>query len=163
MLMEILSAGGLAVATAAIGLVMATVAIHAIGFHALVQTILRSHTLDRSGFRRITGSVVGMTCWLILIHLIEMAVWGLFYFWQGCLPDAESAFYFSAVTYTSVGYGDLVLPKPWRMLAPIETLTGVLMCGLSTGLFFALVSRWISNWMRSQTASEHHGESPMNK
>jgi hypothetical protein len=65
----------------------------------------------------------------------------LFYLWWGCLPDAEAAVYFSGVTYTTVGYGDLVLAKPWRVLAPIECLTGVLMCGLSTGVFFAGVNR----------------------
>jgi hypothetical protein len=72
------------------------------------------------------------------------------FFWQGCLPDAESAFYFSGVTYTTVGYGDLVLPKPWRILAPIEALTGLLMCALSGGLFFAVVSRRISNWVKER-------------
>jgi hypothetical protein len=55
--------------------------------------------------------------------------------------NAESAFYFSGVTYTTLGYGDLVLAKPWRLLAPIEGLMGVLMCGLSTGYFFVVVSR----------------------
>jgi len=42
--------------------------------------------------------------------------------------------------YTSIGYGDLVLAMPWRLLAPVEGLTSILMCGLSTGLFFAVVS-----------------------
>ena len=107
--------------------------------------------------------VIGLACWLILIHLAEISVWGLFYFWRGCLPDAESAFYFSAVTYTTVGYGDLVLPRPWRTLAPLEALAGILMCGLSTGLFFAVVSRWISNWMQRKTAPEPHAAAPMNK
>jgi hypothetical protein len=137
-------------------LVMVTVAIHAVGFALLLRAILPSRALDRSGFRRVTGMVIGLTCWLILIHAIEISIWGLFYFWQGCLPDAESAFYFSGVTYTTVGYGDLVLPKPWRMLAPLEALTGILMCGLSTGLFFALVSRWISHWHQKTTASGRH-------
>ena len=40
-----------------------------------------------------------------------------------------------------MGYGDLVLAKPWRVLAPIEGLTGILMCGLSTGVCFAVVNR----------------------
>jgi hypothetical protein len=137
-------------------LVVVTVAIHAVGFSALLRIILRSHALDRSGFQPVTGMVIGLTCWLILIHLAEIALWGLFYFWQGCLPDAEAAFYFSGATYTTVGYGDLVLARPWRMLAPVETLTGILMCGVSTGLFFALLNRWISNWMRRQTALEPH-------
>ena len=77
---------------------------------------------------------------------------GLFYYGRGFLPDAESAFYFSGTTYTTVGYGDHVLTKPLRMLAPLEALTGILMCGLSTGLFFALVSRWIGVWMKGKTA-----------
>ena len=138
----------------AAGLVVATVAIHAVGFDALLRVMIRSHALDRSGFGPVTRWVIGLTCWLMLIHLAEIAIWGLVYSWQDCLPDAESAFYFSGVTYTSLGYGELLLPKPWRMLAPLETLTGILMCGLSTGLFFALVSRWISNWMKRQAASE---------
>ena len=46
-----------------------------------------------------------------------------------------------AVTYTTIGYGDLVLSEPWRMLGPIEGLIGILMCGLSTAIFFAMISR----------------------
>jgi hypothetical protein len=47
----------------------------------------------------------------MLIHVIEIAVWALVFWWQKCLPDAESSFYFACVTYTTVGYGDLLLPK----------------------------------------------------
>ena len=57
----------------------------------------------------------------------------------------ESALYFSGVTYTTVGYGDLVLPQPWRLLAPLEALVGILMVGLSTGLFIVVVSRLVRN------------------
>jgi len=143
------------------GLVVATVAIHALGFDVLLRAIVWSRALATSGFRRVIGWVIGMTCWLILVHLLEISVWGLFYFWQGCLPDAESAFYFSGVTYTTVGYGDLVLSKPWRMFAPLEALTGILMCGLSAAFFFAVVTRWISNWIRRKTALEHDSAAPM--
>ena len=80
---------------------------------------------------------------LVLLHLAEIAVWALFYWWQKCLPDAESSLYFSGVTYTTLGYGDLVLPKEWRLLGPVEGLTGILMCGLSTGFFFAVVSKFL--------------------
>ena len=144
-------------------LVAITVVVHAAGFSALLRGIIRSRALDRSGFQPVTIMVFGLTCSLIVIHLAEVSVWGLFYSWQGCLPDAESAFYFSGVTYTTVGYGDLVLAKPWRMLAPLEALTGILMCGLSTGLFFAVVSRWISNWMKRKTAPKPHSATPGNE
>jgi hypothetical protein len=154
MLIEILINGGLMLLIAAISLVVITVVIHAVGFAALLRAMIWSHTLTTSGLHRVTRSLIGLTCWLILIHLLEISIWGLFYFWQGCLPDAESAFYFSGVTYTTVGYGDLVLPKPWRMLAPLEALTGILMCGLSTGLFFAVVYRWITNGARRKAAAK---------
>ena len=144
----------------AVVLVVATVAIHAVGLDALLRGLIRSQALDRSGFRPVVGMVIGLTCWLILIHLVEIAIWGLFYCWQGCLPDAESAVYFSAVTYTTVGYGDLVLTKAWRIFAPLEALTGILMCGLSTGLFFALVTQWHSNWVRRRNELELQAAPP---
>jgi len=153
MLMEILIAGGL---------VVVTVVVHAVGFDVLLRAMMRSHALAKTGFRPVTQLVIGLTCWLILIHMVEISVWGLFYLWQGCLPDAESAFYFSGVTYTTVGYGDLVLSKPWRLLAPLEALTGILMCGLSTGLFFALIYRWIKNWVQRTAALEPHPPAPTN-
>jgi hypothetical protein len=56
--------------------------------------------LRGSPVRRIHMMVkpTGMACWLILIHSIEISVWGLVYFWQGCLPRIEDALYFSGTT-----------------------------------------------------------------
>ena len=116
-----------------------TVTIHAAGLSAMLPRIWSAPRDTR--FWPVTRLLVWVAWCLILLHLAEIAVWALFYWWQQCLPDAESAFYFSGVTYTTVGYGDLVLPKEWRMLGPVEGLTGILMCGLSTGLFFAIVSK----------------------
>jgi len=163
MLIEFLITGGWRLVTVALGLVVVTVVIHAIGFSMLLKVMIWSHALNPSNPWRVARLLIGLACWLILIHLLEISVWGLFYFWQGCLPDRESAFYFSGVTYTTVGYGDLVLPKPWRPLAPLEALTGILMCGLSTGLFFAVVSHWIGNRMQKITALEHHSTAPVKK
>ena len=94
--------------------------------------------------------LIKVTWWLVLIHAAEIAIWALFFLWAGCLPDAESAFYFSGVTYATVGYGDVVLAQPWRMLGPIEGLTGILMCGLSTGLFFAIINRLIGTRLKGE-------------
>ena len=131
-------------------LVAITVAVHAVGLAVLLRALMRSHAQPPTRFWPITWLLVRVTWSLILIHLAEITVWGLFYCWQGCLPDAESAFYFAGVTYTTVGYGDLVLAKPWRMLGPVEGLTGILMCGLSTGLFFAVLSRVLGARFRAE-------------
>jgi hypothetical protein len=124
-------------------LVATTVIIHAVGMASILRPIFRftdTH-LARLEIWPVTWLVIRTTWYLIFIHLVEIALWGFFYWSQNCLPDAESAFYFAGVTYTTVGYGDLVLAKEWRLLGPIEGLTGILMCGLSTGFFFAMVNR----------------------
>jgi hypothetical protein len=116
-----------------------TVTIHAAGLSAMLPR--RMSALPDTRFWPVTRLLIKVASWLVLLHLAEIAVWALFYWWQKCLPDAESSFYFSAVTYTTLGYGDLVLPKEWRLIGSVEGLTGILMCGLSTGFFFAVVSR----------------------
>ena len=78
-----------------------------------------------------------------MFHLIEITVWALFFQWKQAMPDLSSALYFSAVTYTTTGYGDLVLPAEWRLVGAVEALTGILMCGWSTGFFFAVVERML--------------------
>jgi voltage-gated potassium channel len=59
------------------------------------------------------------------------------------LRSWESALYFSASSYATVGYGDIVLPAKWRMLGPLESMIGVLMCGVSVSLLFAIATRLI--------------------
>jgi hypothetical protein len=122
-------------------LVAVTVAMHAAGLAVLLRHLRRFYAVTPIRFGPVTLLLIHMTLWLILIHLAEISVWGLFYLWGGYLPDAEAAFYYAGVTYTTIGYGDLVLAKPWRLIGPIEGLTGILMCGLSTGFFFAVLSR----------------------
>jgi hypothetical protein len=122
-------------------LVAVTVSVHAAGFALVLRSLMKSDAAPPTQYRPIIWLLIRVTWFLILMHLTEITIWGLFYLWAECMPDAESAFYFSGVTYTTIGYGDLTLPKPWRLLGPIEGLTGILMCGLSAGLFFAVVSR----------------------
>lgn len=131
-------------------LVAITVAVHAAGFALVLRYFIKSHALPPTEPWPIAWLLIRVTWLLILMHVVEVTVWALFYLWNGCLPDAEAAFYFSAVTYTTIGYGDLVLQKPWRILGPIEGLTGILMCGLSAGLFFGLVTRIYSSRFSSK-------------
>jgi hypothetical protein len=116
------------------------VVIHAAGVTSAVRWLRRRSTRAPQ-FWLWTWLFVRLAGWMIFLHLIEIAVWALFYEWQLAIPDLQSALYFSAVTYTTTGYGDLVLPKEWRLEGGVEALTGILMCGWSTGFFFAIVSR----------------------
>jgi hypothetical protein len=124
-------------------LVAITVIIHAGGLGMVLSPVLLSTVRPDTRFWPITWLLIRIAWLLIIIHLVEIAVWALFFWWQKCLPDLESSFYFSGVTYATIGYGDLVLPKEWRLFGPVEGLTGILMCGLSTAFFFVIVSRKI--------------------
>ena len=124
-------------------LVAATVIIHAAGLGIALSRVSHSNAQPDTRFWPITWLLIRFAWLLIVIHLFEIAVWALFFWWQNCLPDARSSFYFSGVTYATIGYGDLVLPKEWQLFGPLEGLTGILMCGLSTAFFFVIVSRKI--------------------
>ena len=117
------------------------VAVHAVGVMTAFRRLDRSSALDDPRFWPPTWLFIRVASWLVLLHLLEISIWALFYSWGNAIPDAHSAFYFSSVTYTTVGYGDLVLPEAWRLIGGVEALTGILMCGWSTGFFFAIVSR----------------------
>ena len=117
------------------------VTIHAVGMAAAFRsTKFRTPQMD-GRFWPATWMLIRVAGWTVLMHLLQIAVWAFFYAWKQGMPDLQSAFYFSMVTYTTTGYGDLVLPKEWRLVGGVEALTGILMCGLTTGLFFAVVNK----------------------
>jgi hypothetical protein len=117
------------------------VTIHAFGLTAAVTWLKGRSGMVEGNYWLATSMLIGIAAWTVLMHLLQIVVWGLFYAWKHGMPDLQSAFYFSAVTYTTTGYGDLVLPKEWRLVGGVEALTGILMCGLSTGLFFAVFAK----------------------
>ena len=145
----------LAVLAIAVALVACTVAIHAYGLSLILPTLGRARAAPPTRHWQITWLLVRIAWFLMLIHIVEITLWAILYWWEGLVPTAEAAFYFSGVTYTTLGYGDLLLPIPWRMLGPIEGLTGILMCGLSAGLFFATVNR-IYIWQWEQSHPHEH-------
>ena len=79
---------------------------------------------------------------VIVLHFLHVFFWSVFYRCC-CLPSWESSFYFSASSYSTVGYGDVVLPRVWRVLGPVESVTGVLMCGISVSFLVAVATRLV--------------------
>ena len=77
---------------------------------------------------------------VIALHVVEAALWAVFYISAGLFPDFETSLYFSLGSYSTVGYGDAVLPYRWRLVGTVEAISGVLLCGLSASFFFAVVN-----------------------
>lgn len=103
---------------------------------------------QRLSLVRSTVLMVRVTSLMIGLHIAQILVWAAFYRWM-CFPRWGLAFYFSTASYSTVGDDDLVLPATWRSLGPVEAVTGVLMCGLSVSLLFAVVTRLVDRAVRS--------------
>ena len=85
-----------------------------------------------------------LTLWMFLAIVIEAWIWALLYLYNPLitkLPDIETAFYFSMVTFTTLGYGDVVLSGQWRSLASIQAANGVIIFGWTTALIFYFIQR----------------------
>ena len=89
---------------------------------------------------------------VILLHLFETTTWAFYYYFQGLFPDFETSLYFSFTCYTTMGFGDVVLPERWRILGGVEGFSGVLLCGLSTAFLFVVLST-----LRTQRNDERSG------
>jgi hypothetical protein len=96
------------------------------------------------------------------LHLLQILPWAAFYRVR-CLRSWESSFYFSATSYSTVGYGDVVLPPVWRLLGPVEAIMGVLMCGISVSVLFAIATRLIGNeaQLSAEVRSQRKERSPI--
>ena len=129
-------------AGAAAVLVTLTLSLQCAGMAALIDWGMAhfARNLRRIGPVRSAALMVRITSVMIVLHVLQILLWSGFYRWT-CFPAWESAFYFSTVSYSTVGYGDLLLPRMWRCLGPVESVTGVLMCGLSASFLFAVVTR----------------------
>jgi len=137
-------------------LTAACVFIHAAGL-AIALDWLKRRSLPHLGASVIyvVGWLIAIAAWTILLHLSEILIWAIAYVGYGVMPDLVTATYFSAVTYTTTGYGDLVLPPGWRLMGGVEALTGILMSGLSTGLFFALFAKVVESAPKASSANGH--------
>ena len=124
----------------AFALMALCVAIHAMGIMAVFRWVHVLIARGARGFGPSAWRLIRVASWTVLLHMLQILVWAAFYSVRGAIPDFTTAAYFSAVTYTTTGYGDIVLPEEWRLVGGVEALTGILMCGLSTGMFFAVFS-----------------------
>ena len=114
------------------------------GFVVWARAYFAKNSSRLLGLVRSAHLVVRVTTAMLTLNLLEIGLWAAFYRWK-CFPSWDPALYFSATSYSTVGYGDLLLPSTWRHLGPIEGVTGALMCGLSASGLFAIVTRLIKH------------------
>jgi hypothetical protein len=128
--------------------IICTILIHALPLRATIDTVRREKRLRRVGVRfwLDTGIVARSILYALVAHLIEMALWAVLFMLCGEFSDFRTAYYHSAVNYTSLGYGDIIMSPAWKLLGPLETADGMLLFGVSTGMIFAVI-QWLV-WAR---------------
>ncbi len=136
-------------------IVAVCVVIHTTGMLILVDWLLRQRPLleQRSSILIFGLLLILVFALVILLHLVETSIWATFYYWRDLFADYETSFYFSLGSYTTIGYGDVVLPQRWRLLGGLEGVSGVLLCGLSTAFIFAIVNALFQ--IRMQKSDSH--------
>ncbi len=132
--------GNLALATLMVGL---TVIIHFAGLLGLMWVLrTRGHRFRAHESAIGQGAaIVFVVLGLVAILTIEVWLYGVVYLSLGALPDFESALYFSTTSFTTIGYGDVVLDKSWRLFGAVEGANGLLLFGWSTAFLIAVTAR----------------------
>lgn len=132
----------LAVSTIAVA---CTILIHALPLSATVSFVRREKRLGRigRGFWIDILIVAQTISFAFLAHLIEIGCWAILFVFCGEFSEFGIAYYHSAVNYTTLGYGDIVMSPAWRLLGPVEAANGALMFGVSTAMIFAVIQRLI--------------------
>ncbi len=128
---------------AASAMVALTVTFHFFGLLGL------SHFLHRRGERfRAHESTLGRGALILFlvfgifaIHTLEIWLYAVFYYAVGALGDFEAALYFSTVAFASLGFGDIVLTREWRLVSAIEAANGLILFAWSTAFLLSVMAR----------------------
>lgn len=116
----------------------------------VVVKLIRSSPSELGLWKGIAVMAIGMAI-TTAAHLIQIALWAMAFFLCGLVSTVKTAFYLSAQSYTALGYGDVPLSEPWRLLGPLEAINGLLFFGLSTAVLFAIMSQLIAQRLRAET------------
>lgn len=135
--------GGMMVVQLLIGgvLIAVTVIFQAVVFDIIISHARRLESYLRDSHRlwkALFITLVVMSVSLVLI--VEIWMWAVLYLAIGAQPDLESALYFSTTSFSTAGFGDVVLPPDWRLLSGIEATNGFLMFSWAAAFIFEIVS-----------------------
>ena len=121
----------------------ATIVIHTLVVTATVHFLRHELRVGRAGagYRTDVAIVATAISLALVAHLLEIGVWAALFMVCGEFPAFAIAYYHSAVNYTTLGYGDVIMTRPWKFLGPLEATDGMLLFGVSTAVIFAVILR----------------------
>ncbi len=126
----------------AAALILATTLIHAAGMMLALHRMHKPAGSVRNRLLRSHVYAVGEVIVLMFnVSLLEVILWALVFLALNATQGFEQSLYFSMVTYTTLGYGDVLLDARWRLLASFEAANGIIMFGWTTAIVMAVVHK----------------------
>ena len=124
-------------------LIVASTLIAAIGF-AVMEAVLsryQSWLLKPSALPKTMLLMCVAVLWILLIITAVVWMWAGVFLWLEIFVTVEAAIYFSIVSFTTLGFGDILLPQEWRLLSGMTAINGLLMIGLQTAMLIEVLRR----------------------
>jgi len=125
-------------------IISATIIVH-VGFTAVAEWGLKRERIwpgKRAGPLRFLAVLFGMTLWLLLSISVGVWLWAACLLWLDVFSDLETSVYFALVSFTTLGFGDIVLEKGWRILSGLMAANGLIIFGLTTAVLVDFLSRF---------------------
>jgi hypothetical protein len=121
-------------------LLLLTCGMHILGMVFVMHLVRREGGALRKRFRKMRAYLIGEVVLVMAnVSILEALLWAAAYVVLDEIQNLEQAFYFSMVTFTTLGYGDIVLDERWRLLASFEAATGIIMFGWTTAILITIV------------------------
>lgn len=124
---------------------------------ALMYYAGKQSRLDHASFMGTLGVLNGVMFLLMSGNLCQIAIWGLLFQLLGEFETYKDAFYHSAVNFSTLGYGDLVMSETRRLLGPLQAINGILMVGVTTAAFMTTLRDALTHndraWANRQKAA----------
>lgn len=140
-------------------LVLFSTALHGAATAFLVHLVVRMGAHTPSGhtlFIRVF-SVPMIVLFLLCVGVAEAALWAWYYWQTGYIPQFSESIYFSLITMTTVGYGDITLQGPGRVISGIQAALGIVLFGWTTSIIFSAVQTIQRVYLSSQDPSPDTG------
>jgi hypothetical protein len=123
-----------------------------------MNALLMRRVVGTGIWRNLLGTLLVLVS-LLTGHLAQVAAWAAAFMGVGEFDTFAVAFYHSAVNYTTLGYGDIVMSPRWRLLGPLEAVSGTLAFGWSTAAIVTVVIRLVRYRQRAEASSKRHAAS----
>ena len=123
-------------------LMLITILIHSFVTRYAIHIAKKAEKTKRTRLSQISEFWIALLVLMMFFaSFLESSIWAFVYLWIGAIPDFETSLYFSIVTFTTLGYGDVTLPNQWNLLASIEAAIGIIIFGWTTAIVMAVVQR----------------------